>query len=290
MPLKELESVVAAYRTGNLDVRSTNDSGNEIGTLAIAFNDLLDNVKVENIISGKINRIADAMLIEDNAHSFFRSLLPVLVTETNSQIAAVYILNESRTEFYLYESVGLNAECEQQHFSAVNFQGEFGSALATKKIQFVRSIPLQTLFSFNTVSGNMIPREIVTIPILIGDEVVAMVSLASLRNYTDDTVNLFYKIHDVLSARIDGILAYRNVRKTAARLQKQNVELEQQRNELNQQSTELAQQNGELEIQKNQLKEASRLKTTFLSNMSHELRTPLNSVIALSGVLNRRLQ
>lgn len=34
---------------------------------------------------------------------------------------------------------------------------------------------------------------------------------------------------------------------------------------------------------------ASRLKTNFLSNMSHELRTPLNSVIALSGVLSRRL-
>ncbi|MFZ4465372.1 MAG: response regulator, partial [Bacteroidales bacterium] len=32
-----------------------------------------------------------------------------------------------------------------------------------------------------------------------------------------------------------------------------------------------------------------KLKTSFLSNMSHELRTPLNSVIALSGVLSRRL-
>jgi len=37
------------------------------------------------------------------------------------------------------------------------------------------------------------------------------------------------------------------------------------------------------------LSEANVLKTNFLSNMSHELRTPLNSVIALSGVLNRRL-
>jgi CheY-like chemotaxis protein len=42
-------------------------------------------------------------------------------------------------------------------------------------------------------------------------------------------------------------------------------------------------------VQKNQLSEANRLKTSFLSNMSHELRTPLNSVIALSGVLSRRL-
>jgi CheY-like chemotaxis protein len=65
--------------------------------------------------------------------------------------------------------------------------------------------------------------------------------------------------------------------------------LETQKSILASQSAELIEQNTELEMQKNQLGEASRLKTNFLSNMSHELRTPLNSVIALSGVLNRRL-
>jgi PAS domain S-box-containing protein len=68
-----------------------------------------------------------------------------------------------------------------------------------------------------------------------------------------------------------------------------NVELEAQKKELASQSAELIEQNSELEMQKNMLSEANVLKTNFLSNMSHELRTPLNSVIALSGVLNRRL-
>jgi len=68
-----------------------------------------------------------------------------------------------------------------------------------------------------------------------------------------------------------------------------NSELEAQKSELSSQSVELMMQNTELEMQKNQLDEANRLKTIFLSNMSHELRTPLNSVIALSGVLSRRL-
>lgn len=36
--------------------------------------------------------------------------------------------------------------------------------------------------------------------------------------------------------------------------------------------------------------EANKAKSNFISNMSHELRTPLNSVIALSGVLERRLR
>lgn len=52
---------------------------------------------------------------------------------------------------------------------------------------------------------------------------------------------------------------------------------------------ELTEQNTELELQKKQLSQASQMKTAFFSNMSHELRTPLNSVIALSGVLYKRL-
>jgi signal transduction histidine kinase len=45
----------------------------------------------------------------------------------------------------------------------------------------------------------------------------------------------------------------------------------------------------ELDERAEQLRQASELKTKFLSNMSHEFRTPLNSVLALSRLLLDRL-
>ena len=45
----------------------------------------------------------------------------------------------------------------------------------------------------------------------------------------------------------------------------------------------------ELDGRAEQLKQASELKTRFLSNMSHEFRTPLNSVLALSRLLLDRI-
>jgi CheY-like chemotaxis protein/nitrogen-specific signal transduction histidine kinase len=62
-----------------------------------------------------------------------------------------------------------------------------------------------------------------------------------------------------------------------------------QTKELKLQTEELHEQNAELEMQKRQIHESNRLKSEFLSSMSHELRTPLNAVIALSGVLGRKL-
>jgi signal transduction histidine kinase/CheY-like chemotaxis protein len=88
---------------------------------------------------------------------------------------------------------------------------------------------------------------------------------------------------------MNGILTFKKLIDVYGELKTQNAELETQKSELQAMTNELSEQNVELEMQKKQLDEINKLKTSFLSNMSHELRTPLNSVIALSGVLNRRL-
>ena len=100
-----------------------------------------------------------------------------------------------------------------------------------------------------------------------------MISLASVNKYSKQSVQLIDHILVTLRARVEGILAYHKMREFSEKLEQQNRELEAQKTELASQSAELTGQNYELEIQKNQLFEASRLKTNFLSNMSHELRT-----------------
>ena len=69
-------------------------------------------------------------------------------------------------------------------------------------------------------------------------------------------------------------------------------ELRERKSESEQLSRELGDTNrgvvalyAELEQRAEQLREASELKTRFLSNISHEFRTPLNSILALSRLL-----
>jgi signal transduction histidine kinase/DNA-binding response OmpR family regulator/HAMP domain-containing protein len=287
-PLKELTSATEAYRHGDLGARSGYVSANEFGALSASFNEMAETVQTDTVRREKAARMAEVMLREEELHAFCRELLKALIEDTGSQVGALYLLNDARTDFEHFDSIGLDAGARAS-FSAVERQGEFGLALATRQMQRITDIPADTRFTFSTVGCDLLPREIVTIPILSGHDAVAVISLASVRGYSPAAVGLVNDVLSVMTARLNGVLAFRKLREFSEALEYQNRELEAQKRELAVQAGELTEQNTELELQKRQLDEAGRLKSAFLSNMSHELRTPLNSVIALSGVLNRRL-
>jgi signal transduction histidine kinase/DNA-binding response OmpR family regulator/HAMP domain-containing protein len=288
---KPLEAMLAAteqFRQGRMGIRSAYASANEFGALSAAFNTMAETIETELQISENAARLAGVMLREEESHAFCRELLKGLLAHTGSQAGAVYFLNEAKTAFEHFESIGLDAG-GRAAFSATALEGELGAALAARQIQRITAIPADTRFSFPAVSGTFLPREILTIPVLADHDVTAVISLASLRAYDPAALRLVNDIWSILTARVNGVLGFRKIKAFAARLEAQNRELDEQKRKMAVQAAVLTEQNTELETQKRQLDEASRLKSDFLSNMSHELRTPLNSVIALSGVLSRRL-
>lgn len=287
-PITELASVTKQFKEGSFSARSFYQSKNEFGHLSSSFNNLADTIETELKLNDQAANLAGIMLKEDDAHNFCHAILSSLLEYTDAQLGAFYFLNAQKTAFDHFDSVGMEIKACHS-FSATLYEGEFGTALSTQRIQHIIDIPEETPFLFSTVSGKFKPREIITIPIVSGNEVVAFISLATIKRFNGHQLRLINTILNTLSARIDGILAYQKAVDFAKQLEFQNKELEMQKKELSMQTKELTGQNIELEMQKKQLDEANKMKTSFLSNMSHELRTPLNSVIALSGVLNRRL-
>lgn len=287
-PLRELRDATHRFREGDLTARSAYVSTNAFSVLSASFNELANTIETELTLNEHAAQLAGVMLSEEDAHRFSHALLLAMLQHTEAQMGAVYLLDEEKTTFEPFESIGMNAKGFHS-FSAVNFEGEFGLALATKQMQFISKIPKESHLTFSTVSGDFIPREIITIPILVKEEVIAIISLAAVRKFSDISTRLLQSVLVTLNARMQGILTYRKVVDFSQQLEIQNRELEAQKRELATQTAELTEKNMELEMQKKQLDEANRLKNSFLSSMSHELRTPLNSVIALSNVLTRRL-
>jgi len=288
IPITELTDAAKRFQKGDRDARSAYHSQNEFGLLSDSFNSMVEDIQVNADLDEKIAGLSNLMLSENDARKFFRTTLRALALQTGSQMAAIYLLSSDKLTFEHFESLGVDGNARQS-FDAVSLEGEFGEVLSSRHFQHIRNISEETRFVFHTVSGKFIPREIITIPIISGNDVIAVISLASVGIYSNSSIRLVENIFVTLCARVEGILANHKIKVFLEQLEHQNRELEAQKTELASQSAELLAQNRELEMQKKQLFEASRLKTNFLSNMSHELRTPLNSVIALSGVLSRRL-
>jgi len=287
-PINELTEAARRLHKGDRNARSLYTKRNEFGVLSDSFNTMVESIQRTTDLNEKVVSLASLMLSKYEAKEFFRETLHALASHTGSQMAAVYLLSDDKKAFEHFESLGVDDNARQS-FDAHTFEGEFGTAISSHQVQHIKNISADTRFTFHTVSGKFIPHEIITIPILTNNEVVAIISLASVRKYSYQSIQLIDSIFVTLRARVEGIIAYHKMRKFSEQLELQNSELEAQKTALASQSAELTEQNTELEMQKRQLSEANQLKTNFLSNMSHELRTPLNSVIALSGVLSRRL-
>jgi len=288
-PIRELVSCVEHYGNGRYHVRNKNNSTNELGVLAAALNRLAETVQFDTIVKNGILEIADVMLANDEKLAFCQSVVDVLMLKTNSNLGAIFFLNETNSMFEPYFSCGFIAD-KLTSFSADSKEGEFGTLIQGKTIMKVTRIPDDSVFVFSTVAGSVRPKEILAIPVIRRNRVIAMVSLASIELYSNESLEIVRLMEKNLNMSVNAILAFERIREYAHTLDKQNEKLNSQTKELQVQTSELVEQNRELEMQKHQIDEANRLKSQFLSSMSHELRTPLNSVIALSGVLYKKLK
>jgi CheY-like chemotaxis protein/signal transduction histidine kinase len=240
-PLLELTSAAEKYRQGNLDARSQYISRNEFGTLSSAFNDLAETIQTELLNKENTARIADVMLGNEELMAFCRALLPELIDRTDSNIGAVYFLQEEKKLFEPYYAIGLTQD-KIRPFSAETHEGEFGAALTRKTITRIGAIPEDTIFDFATVAGNFKPKEIITIPIMQNQKVIAVISLASLNIYSVNALKIINNSWKSLNIGIIGMLAFEDIREYSHKLDEQTKELHNQAEELQQQNVELNRQ------------------------------------------------
>ncbi len=188
-PLGALTRATQAFQGGDLGARSTYALRNEFGLLSVSFNHMAETVQVEMESKAEVASLSALMLGFNEAKEFFQATLPALAEQSGSQMAAVYLLSRDRKSFEHFASIGLDAG-GRASFGADDFDGEFGAALASEKVQHIASIPADTRFTFATVSGTFTPREIITLPITSNSHTVAIVSLATIGGYSQPKLRL----------------------------------------------------------------------------------------------------
>jgi signal transduction histidine kinase/CheY-like chemotaxis protein/HAMP domain-containing protein len=300
-PIVKLKEMAHEIEIENYSARNTITSADEIGALAKSVNIMAEAIESHIKVQDCTSHIDNTLINIANLDEFATKMLKELMDITGSSMAAFYILNEDTNKFEHLDSIGANQSLLSS-FDADHPEGEFGTAIAARRIYYFKSIPADTAFTYLTIAGNILPKEMITIPVLIDGRAHALFSLSSIYEFSSEALDALNLSWNAINQSYSNILHAKKVRIQADELAEQNKklsaqkeelqqqaeELQQQAEELQQSSQELRQQNLELEAQKVEVMQANSLKSEFLSNMSHELRTPLNSVIALSDILVQR--
>jgi signal transduction histidine kinase/CheY-like chemotaxis protein len=161
--------------------------------------------------------------------------------------------------------------------------------------------------------GEAVPRNIIVIPVLFEEQVLAVIELASFRPFSEIILQFLEQLTETIGVVLSTIIANVRTEQLLQQSQSQSQELQSQSQALKTQQEELQatneelqekaelleRQNRDIEIKNREIETArasleekaeqlalsSKYKSEFLANMSHELRTPLNSLLILSKVL-----
>jgi PAS domain S-box-containing protein len=223
--------VTDKFEKGDFNARSEYKSTNEIGILAKTFNLMATSVQTELTIQADVAEISQILMKEDELSPFCKTTIAYLLSKIDAQVGVVYLLDESKRNFEHFESIGMDVK-NMKTFSVEATEGQFGTVVFEKKIQRIPNIPSESIFSLPTILGNINPREIISVPIIDSNEVVAIISLASVKGFSISAVRLFEEIMVTLTARFNGVVSFQKTKDFAERIDYQNRELEKSKDEL----------------------------------------------------------
>ncbi|MBI5142660.1 MAG: response regulator [Nitrospirae bacterium] len=216
--------------------------------------------------------------------------------------------------FYMYEEkeqalvlTATYAFIRRKHLGDRFKPGEalIGQAALEKKMICLSNVP-PDYFQIGSALGESAPGNIVALPLVHDEQLVAAVELATFRPFSDKELDFLNQAMEGIAIglgvshsrqRINELLEQtqqqtEELRVQQEELQQTNEELEERAEMLDQQRKQIQAKNQEIEAASAELmrkaaevEKVSAYKSEFLANMSHELRTPLNSMMILSTLL-----
>ncbi|MEU8381926.1 HAMP domain-containing protein, partial [Streptosporangium sp. NPDC048865] len=308
--VRAIAEVTSAVTSGDLTRSITVDASGEVAELKDNINSMVKSLRETTLanqeqdwLKSNLARISGLM----QGHRDLAVVAELVMNELAPLVSAqhgTFLLAEEKPDGSELRVVGCygHRDTARRHF--------FGDSLVGQAAVAKRSILVEDIAAgYITVSSSLGaagPVNLIVLPIIVEDQVLGVIELASLNRFTQvhrafleqlvETIGVNVNTI-VANARTDSLLTESQRLATELQvgqeeLQRSNAELEEkaellvrQNHDIETKNREIEQARQELEDRAKQLALASKYKSEFLANMSHELRTPLNSLLILAQLL-----
>ncbi|MFF1498002.1 HAMP domain-containing protein [Streptomyces sp. NPDC058304] len=317
--VRAIAEVASAVAEGDLTRSITVDASGEVAELKDNINSMVGSLREstranqeQDWLKSNLARISGLM----QGHRDLAAVAELVMDELTPLVAAQYgafYLAEDRpggTVLTLVGSYGRPADAEVGTRFTLG-ESLVGQAARSHRIIATDQVPGDYVISSGL--GHTTPRSLIILPIVVDDQVLGVIELASFSAFTPVHRDFLAQLMETIGANVNTIVAnartdellgesQRLTGELQARseelqvqqeeLQRSNAELEEkaallasQNSDIEAKNLEIEQARQELETRAQQLSLASTYKSEFLANMSHELRTPLNSLLILAQLL-----
>jgi signal transduction histidine kinase/CheY-like chemotaxis protein/HAMP domain-containing protein len=312
--VRAIAAVSTAVTQGDLTRSIAVEAQGEVAELKDTINQMIANLREtternseQDWLNSNLARFGGMMQGQRDLRTVSNLIMSELTPLVSAQFGAFYLVDaEEGSEPALRLLATYGYHPQEDDGRVLRFgEGLVGQAALEKRRIVVEGVP-GGYVRVSSALGAATPHDIVILPVLFEDQVMAVIELATLRplQHVHQTFleQLMETIGIVINAieantRTEGLLA--QSQSLAEELQKQQEELRQTNAELAEKAALLAEQNERIEVKNReiemaslaleekaeQLQLSSKYKSEFLANMSHELRTPLNSLLILAKLL-----
>ncbi len=248
--INSITKATGIAKTGNFQSRIHITTNDEIGQLAAAFNIMLNELDVQERIKQDYTEFITQINFSTDFKKISNDSLQRIIKSTDYSIGAIYLVNGDKIELAATEGLDPN----HQVFSAKN-------DLLYAVLNRNQNIDLKFSSGAPAISAGLVSiqlTEMVLMPVSSGDNIIAILQVASVDPVSIESKQYIEKIMAQLAIALNKALVYKRLQELV----------------------------GELEIQKLKAEESTEMKSKFLAVMSHELRTPLNSILGLAQLLS----
>jgi len=307
--VRAIAEVATAVTQGDLTRSIQVEARGEVAELKDNINTMIDNLRLttetnteQDWLKTNLARFTNMLQGQRDLAQVGQMLLSELAPLVNGQNGVIYLVEpEGLRRLSAYADNDATGHSDRLRPG----QGLVGQCAVDARRMLVSEMPDNVV---PIVSGlfEILPNNLIVLPILFEGQVKAVIELASVGNFTDLQISFLEQLTASIGIVLNSIEAtmqteglLKQSQQLAAELQTQQRELQQTNEQLEQKAQQLAERNVEVEAKNQEIEQArraleekatelaltSKYKSEFLANMSHELRTPLNSILILGQQL-----